>query len=258
LFIIKIMNGFLFFIFGLVFGSFINAVVWRLRKHKKIVFDTSECVNCHHKLGFWDLIPVLSFLYLRGKCRYCEKKISLQYPIVELFTGFGLFFVSEYGFGLLEDIWLSGIFILGVLIFLYDLKYFLILDRFIAIGIIWIFVGLIFFQKSNFVENFLVATIIFLFFFSIYFFSKGKWMGGGDSKLGFLIGLWLGWPLGVLSIFLASVLGSVWGLSLVASNMAKMKSRIPFGPFMVIGAWISYFFGGQIINWYFILFDVFY
>lgn len=252
------MTGFLFFIFGLVFGSFINAVVWRLRKRKKIVFDQSECIHCGHKLGFWDLFPVLSFLYLKGKCRYCGKKISLQYPIIELLTGFGLFAVSKYGFGLLEDVWLSGIFILSVLIFLYDLKYFLILDRFVVIGIIWIFSGLMFFQKSNFIENFFVATAVFLFFFSIYFFSKGKWMGGGDSKLGFIIGLWLGWPLGILSIFLASITGSVVGLLLVAGNMAKMKSKIPFGPFMVIGAWVSYFFGDQIISLYFRLFNVFY
>ena len=252
------MTGTLFFIFGLIFGSFINAVVWRLPKRKKIIFDQSECVHCGHKLGFWDLFPVLSFLYLKGKCRYCGLKISPQYPIVELSAGFGLLAVSKYGFGFSENIWLSGIFILSLLVFLYDLKYFLILDRFVAIGIIWVFFGLVFFQRANLVENFLTASAVFLFFFSIYFFSKGKWMGGGDSKLGFVIGLWLGWPLGVLSILFASIIGSAIGLSLVAVNMAKMKTKIPFGPFMIIGAWISYFFGDQIINWYMGLFDVFY
>lgn len=239
-------------------GSFINAVVWRLPKRKKIVFDQSECAHCGHKLGFWDLFPVLSFFYLNGKCRYCRGKISLQYPIVELIAGFGFLAVSKYGFGLAENIWLSGIFILSVLIFLYDLKYFLILDRFIVIGIIWIFSGLIFFQRANLIENFLTATAIFLFFFSIYFFSKGKWMGGGDSKLGFVIGLWLGWPLGILSILLASIIGSIVGLFLVVINVVKMKSKIPFGPFIIIGTWIAYFFGDRIINWYLGLFDVFF
>lgn len=252
------MNNLLFFVLGLIFGSFINALVWRLKKKKKIAFDTSECVHCGHKLGFWDLIPVLSFLYLGGKCRYCKKKISLQYPIVELVSGFGMFFISKYGFGLFEDIWLSGIFLLSLVIFIYDLKYFLILDRFVIVGIAWVFAGILFFQKENLIENLFVALAIFLFFFSIYFFSKGKWMGGGDSKLGFVIGLWLGWPLGVLSILLASILGSVVGLLLVFAKMAKMKSKIPFGPFIVAGAWVSYFFGDLIINFYFKLFNAFY
>ena len=157
------MAGILFFISGLVFGSFVNAVVWRLPRRREIVFDRSECVYCGHKLGFWDLIPVLSFLFLMGKCGYCGGKISAQYPIVELAAGLGALAVSKYGSGFLENIWLCGIFAISLLIFLYDLKHFLILDRFIVIGTLWIFPGVMFFQKANLPWSFLTAAPHFLF-----------------------------------------------------------------------------------------------
>ena len=248
------MTGALFFAFGLVLGSFINAVLWRLPKRKKIIFDRSECVHCGHKLEWRDLFPVLSFLFLKGKCRYCDKKISLQYPIVELAAGFGILAVSKYGFGFLENIWLSGIFALSILIFIYDYRHFLILDRFIIFGIAWILAGLAFFQSPNLFENFLTAAAIFLFFFSFYFFSKGKWMGGGDPKLGFVIGLWLGWPMGVLSIFISVMIGTILGIFLILIGRAKMKSKVPFGSLMIFGAWIAYFYGNRILEWYTSLF----
>ena len=122
------MYPFVALFFGLIGGSFINALLWRIPKHKSIYFDRSECVKCGHKLGFFDLIPILSFILLLGKCRYCSKRISWQYPLIELVSGLGLYFLA-LKFNGVELAWLGGIFLISVFIFIYDLKHLLILNK---------------------------------------------------------------------------------------------------------------------------------
>lgn len=248
------MIGVLFFLFGLIFGSFLNAVIWRLPRQKEVVLDRSECVACGHKLGFYDLLPVVSFLWLRGRCRYCGERISFQYPVVEIISGLGLLAISFLDLNIAEKIWLSGMFLLSVLIFAYDLKYFLIPDRFVIMGLVWVLAGAVVFTNGDFLQHLASGFLVFLFFFLLYFFSKGRWIGGGDPKLGFVIGLWLGWPLGVLAILLAYVVGAAISLVLLAFRSVTMKSRVPFGPFILAGAWGAYFWGGLIIEWYMGLF----
>ena len=243
------MNPFLALVYGLVGGSFINALLWRIPKNKNITFDRSECIKCGHKLGFLDLIPVLSFIFLLGKCRYCGKKISWQYPLIEIVSGLGLYFLA-LKFNGLEFAWLAGIFLLSVFIFVYDLKNLIILNGSVFIGVLWVSLGLWFFKINNFENNILTAFVIFSFFFCLYFFSKGRWVGGGDAKLGLLLGLWLGWPMGLVGLLFAYILGSIVGIPLLIFRLVSLKSKIPFGPFLIIGAWIAFLWGQKIIEWY--------
>lgn len=260
------MYSFLALFFGLAGGSFINALLWRIPKHKNIYFDRSECTKCGHKLGFFDLIPILSFIFLLGKCRYCNKRISWQYPLIELFSGLGLYFLAllaprtclpagralcEVGrFSEAELVWLSGIFLISVFIFLYDLKHLLILNKSVFLGVLWIVLGFWYFGVKNIQGNILMALAIFSFFFLLYFFSKGKWVGGGDAKLGLFLGLWLGWPQGLVGLFFAYILGAVVGGFLLIFRLVNLKSKIPFGPFLITGAWVAFLWGQKIIEWY--------
>ncbi|MDP3800008.1 MAG: prepilin peptidase [bacterium] len=243
------MNPFIALVYGLIGGSFINALLWRIPKNKNIAFDRSECIKCGHKLSFLDLIPVLSFIFLLGRCRYCQKKISWQYPLVEIVSGLGLYFLA-LEFNGSELIWLCGIFLLSVFIFVYDLKNLIILNGSVFLGVLWIALGLWFFKIENFENNILTGLVIFSFFFCLYFFSKGRWVGGGDAKLGLFLGLWLGWPMGLIGLLFAYILGSIVGIPLLIFRLVSLKSKIPFGPFLITGAWVAYLWGQKIIEWY--------
>ena len=240
----------LVFLVGLALGSFLNAVVWRLENKKPVGLARSECPLCHHKLNFWDLWPVFSFLKLWGRCRYCRKKISWQYPLVEIACGLGLVFIFNKSVGIWESVFISGIFLLWVLIFVYDFKYLIIPDRFVVVGLVWVSASIFFLNTGNVFSKLFTAIGLFLFFFSMYFFSKGTWVGGGDVKLGFLIGWWLGWPLTLLALLFSYITGAMVGLALLIFKKAGLKTQIPFGPFLVLSSMAAYFYGFQIINWY--------
>lgn len=243
------MNPLFALLYGLIGGSFINALLWRIPKRKSIYFDRSECTKCGHKLNFLDLVPVLSFILLFGRCRYCKNRINLQYPLVELASGFGLYFLA-LNFKGLELFWLSGIFLLSVFIFVYDLKNLIILNGSVFLGILWVSLGFLYFGFKDVQNNVYVALGIFSFFFFLYFLSKGRWIGGGDAKLGLFLGLWLGWPSGLIGLFFAYIIGSIVGIFLLALRLVNLKSKIPFGPFLIIGAWVSFLWGQKIIEWY--------
>lgn len=242
------MNSALALGLGFVGGSYINALAWRLYQGKKTVWARSECVRCGHKLSSRDLVPLLSFLTLGGRCRYCRKKISWQYPAVELASGLGLYYLA-LNFQSDLFIWLAGIFLITVFIFVYDLKYLLIPNGAVFLGAVWTLSGLWYFDYDFFTST-LTAALMFSFFFLPYFLSKGKWMGGGDAKLGLFLGLWLGWPAVLEALLLAYVLGMVIGLALVACGRATFKSKVPFGPFLIAGSWIAYMYGEEILEWY--------
>jgi len=256
-----------FFLLGLTIGSFLNLVIYRLKKKESFLFPGSHCLYCNHKLGWGDLVPVFSFLFLKGKCRYCGKPISIQYPLVELTTGFIFlltfnFLSSEliagdsYYYFYLLYILCSFSFL--IVTFVYDLKHYIIPDKIIYPAIltsgIWYLMTGIFFssyanhQIFNVIYSCLGAS---LFFFLIWFFSKGKWLGFGDVKLVFFMGLFLGFPNIFVSLFLASLIGAIIGLGLIVLKKKKIDSEIPFGPFLVFGTVVSFFFGENLINWYF-------
>jgi len=236
------------FLLGLVAGSFLNCAVYRLEIGRSFLKGRSFCPKCKHVLAWYDLIPLLSFLVLKSKCRYCRRKISLEYPLVELITGV-LFFLLFWHFGFGIDL-VFGFLISSflVVIFIYDLKHYLIPDKVIYPAIILtFFYNLILWDlRSPTMAAFGAAG----FFLAIVLVSRGKWMGIGDIKLAFLMGLILGWPNILVALFFAFFSGAIIGIGLVLANKKSFKSEVPFGPFLIAGTFVALFWGQKLINWY--------
>lgn len=260
---------------GLCFGSFVNALVWRLHEQSKtgktkklkakdlsIVHGRSMCVHCQHTLSWYDLLPVVSWLSLGGKCRYCKKPISWQYPLVELLTA-ALFVISylyfpyelwTMNYGLLFALWLT-ILVGFMALIVYDIHWMLLPDRIVfpLQGIVLMYVLLAAITEAD-VAVFGQAVLGVVFsagiFYVLFQLSKGKWIGGGDVKLAVVLGLVLGGPLeALLMLFLASWLGSIYSLPLLVRGQAK-NAKIPFGPFLIAATIIVYLFGHNLLAWY--------
>src|SRR3989344_6549762 len=251
------MFDFFVFIFGLVVGSFLNAAIYRLRpvsKNTKLS-GRSACPNCRHTLSWYDLIPLASFLILRGRCRYCRKSISWQYPIVELTTGIVWFILWQF---LLFDWPVKLLYLILaadlVFIFVYDLKYYLILDKVIYLGLIAALV-IVLGQTTTLGADYLFragagSLISGGLFFLLVTVSKEKWMGRGDIALGFLLGLVAPWPLVWLFLTLAFCLGAVVGVILLIFGKKKLSSQIPFAPFLITASLITIVFGERLVGIY--------
>lgn len=250
-------------VFGLALGSFINAFVWRYHEHKNWLNDRSECVHCHHKLAAKDLIPVVSWLSLRGRCRYCHKPISIQYPAVEALTASA--FVFSYEFWpqklvgtevLIFALWL--LLVIGLIaLAVYDLRWMLLPSNIVYVLIVMALVlsGLTVARASqpiNTLMNLVIGSIIGGgIFYLIFVISKGKWIGGGDVRLGFLLGLLAATPArSFLLIFIASLLGSAISLMALGFKGIKRSTLIPFGPFLILSLLVVQFAGNDILNWY--------
>lgn len=249
---------------GLCFGSFVNALVWRLHKKRNFVSERSECTHCHHVLAWYDLIPVVSWAMLRGRCRYCHKRIE-DSPITELGVAvvFGLtavlwpFGVSGAGLALLV-IWLLSVVLLAAL-FLYDLRWMLLPDRLIiplsALGVAWVIVYFGWLQPPAHLTAMLteiiadLASVTGLYGF-LYLVSKGKWIGLGDVKLGVFMGLVLGWKLGLLAVALANMLAFLVVLPGLLTGKLKRTTSIPFGPFLIVATVIALLLGHTLASWY--------
>ena len=239
---IQIFSYIFIFNFGLIIGSFLNCVIYRLEINKTFLKGRSFCPNCKHKLNFFDLIPVFSFIFLKAKCRYCGTKISFQYPLVEIATGLIFLLIFNLHFSIIITLYLFVISCLLIIIFVYDLKHYIIPDKIIYPAIL---IALIF-NFSNLLSGFLAAG----FFLLIVLISKGRWMGVGDIKLAFLMGLMLGFPKILVGLFLAFLIGSIIGMLLIFLHKKTFKSEVPFAPFLIIGLSIAYFFGEKLIVWY--------
>lgn len=223
------------FLFGLCVGSFLNvATDWSVGKRKSFFSPRSFCDYCQHRLGFWDLIPVLSFIFLRGKCRYCHKKILVQYPLIELGTGV-LFALSPFTpYPILYTLfWFSVL----IVIFVADFRFGLIPDRIIFPAI------LLSLPYSLLAVNhsFLAALGATGFFAALYGLTRGQGLGFGDVKLAFFLGLTLGWPGVILALWIGFVFGGLVGGALLLFKKKKLKDEIPLGPFLVIGSGVTVF-----------------
>ncbi|MGM0438975.1 MAG: prepilin peptidase [Patescibacteria group bacterium] len=248
------------FLFGLAIGSFLNCFIYRFKIDKTLT-GRSFCPNCGHELSAFDLVPVFSFLILKGRCRYCNQKISWQYPLVELANGF--LFLGSYLFfkpeSLLEytSFFLFLIILsLLVFIFVYDLKHLIIPNKIIypAIGISFFKIGIDAYQVSSlsfFINHLLSGIGIFIFFFLIYFLSKGKGIGFGDVRYSFLLGFLLGFPHSIVALFFSFISGAIIGIGLIIFQSKSRKDMIPFGPFLIVGTLVGLFYGQTVINWYF-------
>lgn len=276
---IVILANFFVFLFGLCIGSFLNCIIYRLEQEKTLK-GRSFCPECKHNLSWKDLFPVFSWVFLGGKCRYCKKKISIYYPIIELVSG--VLFVLVFNFlgfdwklkiGNWKLIELCLMFYITsslIVIFVYDLKHYLIPDVVLFPAIIITFLYRLFenlfigsfignweLKIGNFtplISYFFAVIIASGFFLIIFLLSKGRAMGFGDVKLAILMGLLLGFPNILVALFLAFFFGAIIGIILMVFNRKSFKSEIPFGPFLITGTFITLFFGEKIINWYFKMF----
>jgi prepilin signal peptidase PulO-like enzyme (type II secretory pathway) len=241
------------FIFGLAVGSFLNCVIYRLETGESFLKGRSYCPHCKHVLSWKDLIPIFSFLILKGKCRYCGKKISFQYPLVELFTGI-LFVLAIPIYEALTSIdlifyWVLTCFL--IIIFIYDLKYYLIPDKIIYPAIAIAFLNQILTSNiEHLTSNLILGILPSLFFLAIILISHETWMGFGDFKLSILMGLILGWPKILVALFFAFLSGALFGLILILLKRKTLKSQIPFAPFLVSGTFFAMFFREKIVDWY--------
>jgi len=252
---------FIVFLFGLIVGSFLNAVLYRLEVGGSLVRERSRCPKCGHILSWYELFPILSFLAQGGKCRKCKKRISLQYPIVELTTGilFLAIFLKFQGLtsmltfeGVGLDVFYGFIIIsFLVLIFVFDLKHYIIpnVAVYSLISVAFVY-DLYNYDIISLKYYFLAAIIASGFFLFLYLVSSGKWIGFGDVKYGIFMGLFLGWPNILLGLFVAYVSGALVGLLLLSIKKKNFKSEVPFGPFLIFGTLIAFFWGSEIIKWY--------
>ncbi len=241
----------IFFAYGLLFGSFLNAWIWRIHTDRKISKGRSICPHCKSQLKWYELIPVLSWLVLRGKCRTCHKPISIQYPLVELATG--ILWVGLYSFinptsGLEWGelvVWL----IVGTLMmaaFVYDAKWMLLPDHFtvpaIVAALIWVGIRWMVYGQGGLVLQQLIAALVFAgMFYALWRLSGGGWLGDGDIRLAFLMGLMLTPNQLVIAIFVSFNLGALVSLWLLATKRKTRRDPIAFGPFLIIGLLTGYF-----------------
>lgn len=246
------------FILGLIIGSFLNVVIVRLKAKKQFLTGHSQCPQCGHQLAWLDLIPILSFLFLRGKCHYCKAKISWQYPLMEIATGL-IFFIGYWHYLTVSDslnqLIISYLIYLVfscflLIIFVYDLKYYLILDK-VSLSALIAAVALNYLLGRPMLNLLLAALLIGGFFLLQFIFSKGKWIGGGDIRLGLVMGAMLGWPMALTALVLAYVIGAVVGLLLVLLKQKSWHSQLPFGAFLAPATWVVYLWGSNIVAWYF-------
>jgi len=243
------------FILGLIIGSFSNVCIFRIPKKESIVFPSSHCTSCQHRIKAIDNIPVLSYIFLKGKCRNCGEKISIRYPTVELLTAvIYILIYSIYGWTIITLIYLILSSALIIISFI-DLDEQIIPDEISLPGIILGFIISFFMPYITVYNSFFgilagggIIYIIAILGSAIF---KKEAMGGGDVKLAAMIGAFLGWKLVILSLFVGFFMGAVAGLFLIGLKIKSKEDLIPFGPFIVLGSFIAMFWGNNILSWYF-------
>ncbi len=240
------MTDFFAFVFGAVIGSFLNVIILRYNTGESVVKTGSRCFSCGQGLKWFELIPILSFLMQKGKCRNCKSKISWQYPLVELTTGVVfllIFHVTHYAL-LVMGYWLL-IACLLIIIAVYDIRHQIIPNLFVYLFVCLTFLNL--FRISNFefrIYDFFTGLGFFAVFGLIWLLSKGTWMGLGDAKLVLGIGWLLGLNRGITALLFSFWAGALAGILLLLLFREKynIKSRISFGPFLVFGTFAAMFF----------------
>lgn len=253
------------FLTGLCVGSFLNVCIYRIPLEQSIIDPPSGCPGCRKKLQPIDLIPVLSYLILKGKCRYCKEPISIRYPVVELITGtIWLIIYSTYGLSV-ETAALLYLYSVLIAVAFIDLKHMIIPDGLVLTGLAG---GAVIFLYHAFVKPFALyestlwytpvigmfssSGILFIIaFIGLLIYGNDGAMGMGDVKLFLPIGLFLGWKLALLALFLSIMLGGITSIILLILRIKDRKSAIPFGPFIIIATFIAGLYGNQILSWYF-------
>ena len=255
-----------FFLLGIVLGSFLNVVILRSIREESWLGGRSHCDVCETTIAWYDNIPLLSYLVLRGKCRHCRTAISLSHPVVEGLTGLlfvwwyaGLFFffkLTQEPFVILQPLFWLLVAVLLVIIFFTDILVYLIPDRMVILlsGLVLVYyVALLLagiMQPMDFLYSLISMSVAVAFFYALWYFTQGRGLGFGDVKLIAPLSLLMGWPATVVGIFSAFILGAVVGIFLIILGKKKLKQPMPFGPFLVIGAVIALLWGHDIFSWY--------
>ncbi|KKP38089.1 MAG: type IV prepilin leader peptidase PilD, leader peptidase (prepilin peptidase) / N-methyltransferase [Candidatus Peregrinibacteria bacterium GW2011_GWF2_33_10] len=260
-------------VLGTFIGSFLSVLIPRLYHDiPGIIAGRSHCSKCQKKLSPSELIPIISYVILKGKCSKCKKEISLFYPLIELSTGIlfaislplvKIFSITPFSLNsqnllVTPDFWefMIWIFILTMLVFIffYDARYYSIDDRVMIPALILTAILIALLPTNKFLPDIksalLGALIPFLFFLVQILISKGKWIGTGDLRIGLFIGLILGWPKIIIGLFLSYIIGSIFGIILALQKGSIKNIKIPFGPFLTLGTFITIFAGDVIWQWY--------
>ena len=245
------MEYILVIIFGIIIGSFLNVCIFRILNEESISYPPSHCSSCKHKLGILDLVPILSFIFLKGRCRYCHEKISIQYPIIEMLNGFLYFLIFyKYGFTIFTlkyCIFASLLIVIGMI----DYKTQYVYTSTTILGLITAVIFIVtqyIVSKQNWTIYILGGIVGFSIIGLIVLITKG--MGEGDIEIAAVCGFFLGAKGILLTLFIAIILGGITGIVIIALKLKNIKDRIAFGPFLAIGAIVSVLFGTEIINMY--------
>lgn len=254
------------FALGACIGSFLNVVIYRTEKGEDWVSGRSHCETCSGKINWYDNIPLISFLALRGRCRHCSKKISPAHPIVEgllgtlfvwwWFLGSIFFRLTVEPFVMIQPLFWLIVGVLLIFILVEDLMSFYIpLWALLGLALLSVFYrfGLVLFsvmRVQDLLSTYIAAFLMTAFFYFLHAATKGRGMGFGDVLLTFPLVILVGWPRSIVWLFLSFVLGAVVGSLLLIFGKAKAKQKIPFGPFMVTAIFIALLWGDQIWQWY--------
>jgi leader peptidase (prepilin peptidase)/N-methyltransferase len=243
-------------VLGLIIGSFLNVVIYRIPRDQSIIKPPSHCPTCNTKLKWYDNIPILSYLLLKGKCRYCGAKISIKYPLIEILTALSFILVfQQYGFSLNSLKWIIFACLLtstGLIDFFEGVVPDIIVIPGLTLGIAFS----LFYGMTVFLQSLYGMLLMAGFFLIIILLTKGG-MGWGDLTFGAMIGSFLGFQFSLLTLFMAFIIGAVTGLVVIITKKKGRKDTMPFGPFLSIAAFISSIYGLAILRIYFTFFNFF-
>ncbi|MBI2609381.1 MAG: prepilin peptidase [Deltaproteobacteria bacterium] len=249
------MELFFIIILSLLIGSFLNVCIYRIPKKESIILPRSHCPSCQKTLEVFDLIPIFSYLFLKGKCRFCKHPISFTYPLVEILTSLGSVFLF-LNFSLSSVFFLySFLFYVLVVITFIDLKHFIIPDVItlpnILLGFLLSLFGLSTTSSDSLLGILIGGGILYGMGTLYYVFTKKEGMGGGDIKLMAMLGAFLGSKAALFIILISSVLGAFGGFLILFVTRQSKETPIPFGPYIALASMIYIFYGELIIKWYF-------
>lgn len=236
------------FILGLIVGSFLAALSFRLPKNISIAKGRSYCPKCKKMIDWYDNIPLFSYLLLKGKCRNCKKHISVRYPLIEFFTALGFLTVTWYFYpNVLSIFYYLIIYCFLVLIFVIDFEHQIIPDILIFLCILFVVLYFIF-TGNYFFPNLFAGFLAALLLLTIHLATKGRGMGLGDVKFAVLGGLISGINLFLIWLFASFLTGGIAGIILILGRRAGLKDKIAFGPFLVIGLVLTIFMGNYFLK----------
>lgn len=256
----------LLFVLGTILGSFLSVVILRSIAGEGWVSGRSRCDSCRNTIAWYDNIPLLSFILLRGKCRHCKEPILPLHPMVEVLTGvllvwwywggFIFFKLTQTPLSILQPLFWLSVGLLLIYLFIIDLNYMILPDKavYALFGLAVLYrVALVvsgIMQMNDLYFAIIAALLSFLFFFALWFFTKGKGMGFGDVKLVVPLALLLGAQNMLVCLFLAFIIGAVVGVILISFGRGKLKTAIPFGPFLISSTVLSLLWGDTLFSWY--------